>query len=111
MLLFQTDGASACLIMSEEKALAMGFKPLAYLRNFIYVAQDPKDQLLLGWGFFCNRLLYQLAGILEKLTLTSNKATTGVQKDIADMVNVDERQMLDKTENASWLLCHHHVAQ
>ena len=29
---FQTDGASACLIMSEEKALAMGFKPKAYLR-------------------------------------------------------------------------------
>ena len=28
----QTDGASACLIMSEEKALAMGFKPKAYLR-------------------------------------------------------------------------------
>ena len=44
----QTDGASACLIMSEEKALAMGYKPLAYLRDFLYVAQDPKDQLLLG---------------------------------------------------------------
>ncbi|XP_048449357.1 trifunctional enzyme subunit beta, mitochondrial isoform X2 [Rhincodon typus] len=29
---FLTDGASAVLIMSEEKALAMGYKPLAYLR-------------------------------------------------------------------------------
>lgn len=29
---FQTDGASAVLIMSEEKALAMGYKPKAYLR-------------------------------------------------------------------------------
>lgn len=29
---FQTDGASAMLIMSEEKALAMGYKPKAYLR-------------------------------------------------------------------------------
>lgn len=28
----QTDGASAMLIMSEEKALAMGYKPKAYLR-------------------------------------------------------------------------------
>jgi len=28
----QTDGASACLLMSEEKALAMGYKPKAYLR-------------------------------------------------------------------------------
>ncbi|KAG7222645.1 hypothetical protein INR49_026254 [Caranx melampygus] len=44
----QTDGASAVLIMSEEKALAMGYKPKAYLRDFVYVSQDPKDQLLLG---------------------------------------------------------------
>uniref|UniRef100_A0A8D3DRB6 Trifunctional enzyme subunit beta, mitochondrial n=1 Tax=Scophthalmus maximus TaxID=52904 RepID=A0A8D3DRB6_SCOMX len=29
---FLTDGASAVLIMSEEKALAMGYKPKAYLR-------------------------------------------------------------------------------
>jgi len=34
--------------MSEEKALAMGLKPKAYLRDFAYVSQDPKDQLLLG---------------------------------------------------------------
>ena len=31
-LLSQTDGASACLIMSEEKALALGLRPKAYLR-------------------------------------------------------------------------------
>merc|ERR1712146_167530 len=28
---FLTDGASACLVMSEQKALALGYKPLAYL--------------------------------------------------------------------------------
>uniref|UniRef100_A0A8C6TI40 Trifunctional enzyme subunit beta, mitochondrial n=1 Tax=Neogobius melanostomus TaxID=47308 RepID=A0A8C6TI40_9GOBI len=33
---FLTDGASAVLIMSEEKALAMGFKPKAYL-SFVFV--------------------------------------------------------------------------
>jgi len=44
----QTDGASACLIMTEEKALALGYKPKAYLRHYLYVSQDPKDQLLLG---------------------------------------------------------------
>lgn len=32
VFLFQTDGASAVLLMSEEKALAMGYKPKAYLR-------------------------------------------------------------------------------
>ena len=45
---FLTDGASAALIMTEEKAKQLGLKPKAYLREFTYVSQDPKDQLLLG---------------------------------------------------------------
>jgi len=45
---FLTDGASACLIMTEEKAKELGLKPKAYLREFVYVSMDPKDQLLLG---------------------------------------------------------------
>lgn len=45
---FLTDGASACLIMSEAKAKELGLKPKAYLRDFTYVSQDPVDQLLLG---------------------------------------------------------------
>ena len=32
---FQTDGASAALLMSEEKALELGYKPKAYLR-YVY---------------------------------------------------------------------------
>lgn len=47
-ILLQTDGASAALICTEEKAKEMGWKPKAYLRDFTYVSQDPKDQLLLG---------------------------------------------------------------
>jgi len=45
---FLTDGASACLLMTEDKAKELGLKPKAYLRQFTYVSQDPKDQLLLG---------------------------------------------------------------
>ena len=45
---YLTDGASACLIMTEEKAKQLGLKPKAYLRHYTFVAQDPKDQLLLG---------------------------------------------------------------
>lgn len=45
---FLTDGASAALITTEEKARSLGLKPKAYLRNFTYVSQDPVDQLLLG---------------------------------------------------------------
>ena len=45
---FLTDGASAALIMTEDKARQLGLTPKAYLRAFTYVSQDPKDQLLLG---------------------------------------------------------------
>ncbi|XP_053565456.1 trifunctional enzyme subunit beta, mitochondrial [Bombina bombina] len=60
---FLTDGASAVLIMSEEKALALGYKPKAYLRDFVFVSQDPKDQLLLG-------PTYATPKVLEKAGLT-----------------------------------------
>jgi acetyl-CoA acyltransferase len=45
---FLTDGASATLIMSEEKALELGFQPKAYLREWTFVSCDPFDQMLLG---------------------------------------------------------------
>ncbi|PAV89895.1 hypothetical protein WR25_15212 [Diploscapter pachys] len=54
---YLTDGASAALIMSEEFALANGYKPKAYLRDFQYVAQDPKDQLLLSPAYVIPKLL------------------------------------------------------
>ncbi|MDE3174077.1 MAG: acetyl-CoA C-acyltransferase FadI [Gemmatimonadota bacterium] len=43
-----TDGASAVLLMSEERAKAMGYRPLAYIRAYAYAALDPGDQLLMG---------------------------------------------------------------
>ena len=43
-----TDGAAAVLLMSEEKAKALGYKPLAAFRSWGYVGVDPADQLLIG---------------------------------------------------------------
>jgi acetyl-CoA acyltransferase len=43
-----TDGAAAVLLMSEEKAKALGFTPLAAFRSWSYVGVDPADQLLMG---------------------------------------------------------------
>ncbi|GAB5034012.1 beta-ketoacyl-thiolase [Nannochloropsis oceanica] len=45
---FLSDGASASLIASEEKALSLGFKPKAFIRAWEFVAVDPFEQLLLG---------------------------------------------------------------
>jgi acetyl-CoA acyltransferase len=43
-----TDGGSAVLLMSEEKASAMGYKPIAFIRSYAYAALDPGEQLLMG---------------------------------------------------------------
>ncbi|MGB3562639.1 MAG: acetyl-CoA C-acyltransferase FadI [Thermoanaerobaculia bacterium] len=43
-----TDGASAVLLMSEDKAKALGYEPLGFIRSFAYAALDPGSQLLQG---------------------------------------------------------------
>jgi acetyl-CoA acyltransferase len=43
-----TDGASAVLLMSEERATSLGYAPMAYIRSYSYAALDPGEQLLMG---------------------------------------------------------------
>ncbi len=43
-----TDGAAAVLLMSEEKAKAIGVKPIGFIKSYAYAATDPFDQLLQG---------------------------------------------------------------
>lgn len=43
-----TDGAAAIVAVSEERAKALGVKPLGFIRSYGYVALDTQDQLLLG---------------------------------------------------------------
>ena len=43
-----TDGASAVLLMREEKAKALGYEPLGYIRSWAYSALSPRAQLLQG---------------------------------------------------------------
>ena len=43
-----TDGASAVVLMSEDRAKALGHEPLGYIRSWAYAALDPHAQLLQG---------------------------------------------------------------
>jgi acetyl-CoA acyltransferase len=43
-----TDGASALLLMSEEKAKALGLRPLGYIKSYAFAALDPAGQMLMG---------------------------------------------------------------
>mmetsp|Transcript_16236 Transcript_16236/g.24534 ORF Transcript_16236/g.24534 Transcript_16236/m.24534 type:complete len:452 (+) Transcript_16236:105-1460(+) len=62
---FLTDGASATLLMSETKALELGYKPLAYLRDWSFKACDPFEELLLGPTYCTQEVLKK-----NSLTLT-----------------------------------------
>lgn len=43
-----TDGAAALVLMSEDRARALGYEALGYLRSHAFAATDPGDQLLQG---------------------------------------------------------------
>jgi acetyl-CoA acyltransferase len=43
-----TDGAASVLLMSEEKALALGYTPKVAIRSYAVAAVDPGWQLLMG---------------------------------------------------------------
>ena len=58
-----TDGASALLMMSEEKAKALGYRALGYVRSYAFQGVDPFDQLLIGPA-------YTTATALNKAGLT-----------------------------------------
>jgi acetyl-CoA acyltransferase len=57
-----TDGASAVLLMSEERARSEGVEILGRIRSYAYAALDPADQLLQGPAFAAPRAL-ERAGV------------------------------------------------
>lgn len=46
-----TDGASALVLMREDRAKAAGYHPLGYIRSYAFVAIDPNWQMLMGPSF------------------------------------------------------------
>jgi acetyl-CoA acyltransferase len=57
-----TDGASALLLMTEDRAKDLGYEPLGYLRSWAYAALDPARDMLLGPAYATPRAL-DAAGI------------------------------------------------
>ncbi|HET8542138.1 MAG TPA: acetyl-CoA C-acyltransferase FadI [Anaeromyxobacter sp.] len=64
-----TDGAAALVVMSEEKARALGVKPLGFVKAYAYAALDPKDQLLQGPAYAAPVALDRAGLRLEDLDL------------------------------------------
>ncbi len=60
-----TDGASAVLLMSDDKARALGYEPLTYIRSYSVAAVDPGWQLLQA-PIFAVPIALERAGIQWK---------------------------------------------
>lgn len=56
---FLTDGAAVTLLMSEEKAKELGYKPKAVIKSYVFVGRSPKDELLMGPAYAVPQALKQ----------------------------------------------------
>jgi acetyl-CoA acyltransferase len=65
-----TDGAASILLMSTEKAAALGFSPKATVRAYAYTAVDPAGQLLLGPAYAIPKALDRAGVKLSDIDLT-----------------------------------------
>lgn len=64
-----TDGASAVLLMSEERAKALGYTPLGYIKAWSFVGLDPDAGLLLGPAHATAKLFKQTGLTLKDMDL------------------------------------------
>lgn len=64
-----TDGAAAVLLMSEEKARALGLTALCSVRSSVNIAVDPRDQLLIGPAIAIPRVLDRAGLSLSEMDL------------------------------------------
>ena len=87
-----TDGASALLLMREDKAKAAGFDVLGFIRSYAFAALDPAGQLLMGPSYAAPIALDR-AGVKDS------------DLDLIDMHEAFAAQILSNTqafESAEW---------
>ena len=74
-----TDGASAVLLMSDERAKKEGFEPLAYIKGFEYSAINTSDGLLMAPAVAVPRLLKRTGLSLEDMDIIEMHEAFGAQ--------------------------------
>lgn len=64
-----TDGASAVLMMTEQKAAELGYKPLGFIKSYAFAAIDVWEDLLMGPSYATPLALDRAGMTLNDLTL------------------------------------------
>lgn len=80
-----TDGASAMLLMREDKAKSLGLEILGYVKSYAFTALDPRGQLLMGPSY-ATPLALDRAGL------------TLADMDLIDMHEAFAAQVLSNTQ-------------
>ena len=74
-----TDGASAVLLMSEERARSDNLEPLAFIRTMAFAALDPSEGLLMAPAIAVPRALSQSGLKLPQIDLIEMHEAFGAQ--------------------------------
>ncbi|MBA3581633.1 MAG: acetyl-CoA C-acyltransferase FadI [Gammaproteobacteria bacterium] len=64
-----TDGASAILLMSESRAKALGYKPLGYIKQYVFTANQVKKDLLIGPAYAIPKVLARAGLTLKDISV------------------------------------------
>ena len=80
-----TDGASAVILMSENKAKELGLTPLGFIKSHAFAAIDPNWQMLMGPSFATPKAL-------------DNAGLTLKDMDLIDMHEAFAAQVLSNTQ-------------
>jgi acetyl-CoA acetyltransferase family protein len=88
-----SDGASATLIMSAERAKALGIKPLGFFRGCVFAACEP-DEMGIGPVFAIPKLLQQHGLKLQDIDIVElNEAFASQVVYIRDKLGIDPAKL------------------
>ncbi len=96
-----TDGASAVLLMSEERARAEGREPLAFIRAMEYGAIDPQEGLLMAPAIVVPGMLKRTGLRFEQIDLIEIHEAFAAQV-LANVMAWEQGWKGDPTEPVDW---------
>ncbi|MEX2586304.1 MAG: acetyl-CoA C-acyltransferase, partial [Balneolaceae bacterium] len=96
-----TDGASAALLMSSTRAGDLSYTPRARFRSYVYTAQQPDDELLIGPATAIPKLLEKEGITLQDIDIFEfHEAFAGQVLSVLTALNSDQfaRDRLGRSE-------------
>lgn len=100
-----TDGASALLLMSEERARAEGVEILGRLRGWAYAALDPAGQLLQGPAYAAPRALDRAGVTMKDIELMEMHEAFAAQV-LSNLQALTSRTFAERELGRSWPVGH-----